>query len=207
MTCSDSESDKETARDRVRRLVLDPLTKAGMRFRHRTPQDDQAKWLNALCDELSYCNEKTLQAIASWAKCHGDGAGRSFWPSRVAFLSTAEAYQPRRLEEVPVIASWFGSVAGPAAQDAGRLVAEFRFIERMKRPPLQGAKGQREWAAIEEEARDYQRRVELSTDRITRNVEVGSSERQFLGWYFETELRALALVEAGEQKRQSGVAA
>lgn len=192
------DSGRDTQRERVRRLVLRPLAESGMRFPVRTEASRAADTLNRICDELSYASDDTLRAVQAWARANGDGSQRCFFPPVVGFIGTAHAYQPRALEEIPVIASWFGSRAGPAARDAGRLVAEFLFLQKYLRPPT----SDRERALVDSKAAEHGRRLELATDRIQRGVDPGPDERAFLAWHRDIEGRALALVTAGEARRE-----
>lgn len=187
----------ETKRDRVRRILVAPLQAGGMRFRRGTPEDRQRDYFTRLCDELAYLGDEALAAVQAWAKRHGDGEQRCFWPPLVAMISTAEAYQCRPLEEVPKIAGWFRSVAGARARAEGRLVAELKFWERFKRPPI----NDREHARIAERAAEWTRRVQLAEEKLDRGVEPGGEERAFLRWYRELELRAERLVQEGEEIR------
>lgn len=187
----------ETKRDRVRRFLIEPAQDKGMRFPKRMPEAEQRKVLDRLCDSLSYMTDEALQALAAWAVRHGDGSDRSFWPPVVGLISMAEAYQPRALEEVPGVASWFGSRAGPAARAEGRLVAEFLWWQKHKRPPLDD----RERKLITDKAATLGRDVQLADEAIERGVEPGPETRRFLQWYRSLEGRADALVQAGEAKR------
>lgn len=196
-------SDTETKRDRVRRLLIHPATERGMRFRRGTEPEAQRRMLDRLCDDLAYLTDEALQALAGWLVSHGDGADRSFWPPLVGILSTAEAFQPRPIEDAPGVAGWFGSRAGPEARAAGRLVAELLWWEKHKRPPL----NDRERSRVAQKAADYGRRLELTEDKIARGVEPGADNRAFLAWYRGLEQRAEALVAAGEAKRGEGEAA
>lgn len=189
----------ETKRDRVRRFVISPLQGGGMRFPHRMPEADRRKILDRICDELAYASDETLAAVAAWARDHGDGSDRSFFPPVVSFLSTAEAYEPRALEDVPAVASWFRSRAGVSAAEAGRLVAEFMFVEKKKRPPVTDA----DRKAIADRAREWGRDVELARDRIARGASLGGYEGGFLQWFEGIEARAMALVDAGVAARKA----
>jgi hypothetical protein len=193
----------ETSRDRVRRLLIAPAQERGMRFRRGTDPDAARRMLDRLCDDLAYLGDDALRPLAEWLVTHGDGADRSFWPPVVAIISTAEAFQPRPLEEFPGLASWFMSRAGIEARDAGRLVAELLWWDRKKRPPL----NEREKRMIAEKASEMGRRVELTEDKLAREVEPGQDAREFLAWYRALERRALDLVEAGDSKRREGEAA
>lgn len=192
-----NDTDTETNRDRVRRLVVTPLQNKGMRYPKAVIRDDAVKALDAVCDALAFASDRTLAAVCAWAACNGEGSQRCFFPALISFVSVAEAYQPRDLEEVPAVASWFRSRAGEEARREGRLVAEFLFFEKKKRPPLHDA----ERKTILDKAAQWARDLHLHNDRIDRGVEPGVSSRQFVAYYRRVEQRADALVDAGIQSR------
>lgn len=188
----------ESKRARVRRLLIDRLTAIGMRFPKTTPDKEARRVLDSLCDALAFASDDTLTAVAEWARCHGDGASKSFFPPVVAFVTTAEAYEPRQLEDVPAIASWFASRAGEAAHAQGRLVAEFLFVEGRKRPPLSDA----EKSKITAKASEWNRQMELAGDRVGRGFTLDARDQQFVDWYNGVHARAMGLVKAGMAKRE-----
>lgn len=193
----------ETNRDRVRRLFIHPAKAKGMRFPKRLPEADGEKILNRLCDDLAYLPDRALAALSEWVQCHGDGAGRSFWPPVVGIVSTAEAFQPRALEEAPGVASWFGSRAGEQALDAGRLVAEFIFWQDKKRPPLDFRDRQR----IADDAKEMARKIRVFEGRVARGVEPAALEYDWVKWYRGVEARARVLVDQGRDDRAKAGAA
>jgi len=190
-------ADTETKRARVRRLLIEPAQRRGMRFPKRMAEEERRKTLVRLCDAVAYLDDAALAALADWVRSHGDGADRSFWPPVVGIISIAEAICPRPLEEAPGVASWFGSRAGPAAVAENRLVAEFLFWERFKRPPM----SDRDKAGVARQAAEMRGDAHRIEDQLRRGVEPGAERREFLRWYREIEARALALVKAGEEKR------
>lgn len=143
----------ETARGRVRRLVLDPLAREGMRFpkqgrrggkltgevfrawAHVRSDDDARGVLDRLADELAPFSDQTLIWLREWARRNGQGSGRTFWPSVPAFLTAAESREPRALELIPQVATWFGSRAGVDARNGDRVVAELRWIVQHRKVP------------------------------------------------------------------------
>lgn len=175
---------QEASRARVRRLFIEPLVRDGMRFKHGTSADDQRRKLDQMADDLGYLSDASLSVLAACMVSKGEGAARVFWPSRVSIMSFAEAREPRPLEDVPGLRSWFISAAGrTAAGIPGRLIAEFSFWKRHKRPPL----GDREWDAVNRNAADFARRVELIRDRMARGVRVDEVDAQWLERYEQTE--------------------
>lgn len=175
---------QEANRARVRRLFIEPLVRDGMRFKHGTSHEDQRRRLDQMADDLGYLSDDSLAVLAACMVSKGEGANRVFWPSRVSILSFAEAREPRPLEDVPGLRSWFISAAGrTAAGIPGRLIAEFSFWKRHKRPPL----GDREWEAVNRNAADFARRVELIQDRMARGVRVDEVDARWLARYEQTE--------------------
>jgi len=192
----------EPNRARVRRILIEPMQASGMRAQRRKGEkpDDIAererRFLEQLCDDLGYCTDRTLAGVLEWAQVSGDGPARCYWPARVGFLATAQRYQPLPLEELPVLASWFGSVEGPRARAEGRVIGEFLFIQKHRRPPLDHERHAvlarcRELADEQMRLRDRD-----ETDRAD------SGDRARLAWLDEVERRAMALIEAGEAKRE-----
>ena len=197
VTMSGRDEEQESKRGRVRRILIDPLKARGMRFPHRTDPDWAKKRLAAICDELAYASDRTLQAIREWAEGHGQGSDRTFWPTLEAFRSIAENFEPCPVEHHPALLSWFSSRAGTEALSEDRLVAEFCFVEKYKRPPLNDLERKK----IADRAGEYRHEVTLIEDRLRRDVEPGPHARHFLSWYRDVEKRACALVAAGEAKR------
>lgn len=193
MTGSDSEG-----RQRVRALVIGPAEEDGFRFKRGTPDDKARAYLDRLVDQLAYLSEPALKVVAGWLIHHGDGAGKCFWPPLRSLIGLAEALQPRPIEDVPGLASWFASKAGPEALAAGRLVAEFDFWGRKKRPPLNA----HDWRQVEDKAADYRRRLLLLAERRRDGRFVDDQEAAFERWHLALEKRAMALVEAGVVKRE-----
>ncbi|WP_121068598.1 hypothetical protein [Chachezhania antarctica] len=192
----------ETNRGRVRRILIQPLREAGMRLSRRKGEppaglaDRERRFLDQLCDDLGYCTEPTLRAVLAWAKVSGEGQGRCYWPARVGFLQSAQRIQPLPLEELPELASWFGSRAGPEAQAAGRILGEFLFIQKYRRPPV--SDDERRTVGLRgAELADEQMRLRDRAD----TGRADTSDRARLGWLDDVERRAVDLIEAGEAKR------
>jgi len=161
------DSDKksgEARRTRVRRLLIDPLCTDGMRFRKGVPEDVQAKRLAHLADDLGYMTDDNLTALRECLATKGEGAQRNFWPERITVLSLAEVCQRRPLEDLKGLARWFGSAAGAAALKGDRLVAEYRFWVRFKRPPTSN----QDRRAVASRAAEWGDRAMRIEDRIAR---------------------------------------
>lgn len=180
----------ETKRDRVRRLLIDPLTEAGFRFPKATGEDEAKRALTRLADGLAYLGDDALTVLKATLLTKGEGSARCFWPTYVTIVGLAEAYQPRPLEEVPELLRWFASAAGRDAMAAGRLVAEFQFWEAKKRPPVTP----RDRELVTVRAREHRERRELVLDRRRRDIPLRADEVAWIDWYERTFARVEALV-------------
>lgn len=187
-----AEAGAESKRGRVRDVLVAQL---GFRFPKGTAEDLARKRLDRICDDLTYLSDESLRRLVGAMRTKGEGAARCFWPDRATFLAFAELVQPRRLEDAPGVASWFASEAGRQAVAGDRLVAEFLFWQRHKRPPM--TPGDR--MAVEEEAREFSSRRR----RAVFNRDAGRApvldDADWLPRYEAWEARAMRLVEAGRK--------
>ncbi|WP_370286912.1 hypothetical protein [Pseudooceanicola nanhaiensis] len=203
MAMTEEQTTIETKRDRVRRLLITPAQDRGMRFRKGTSDEDQRKHLDRLCDELAYLSDRTLDALREWVTTHGEGSERTFWPTHTSIVSTAEAYEPRPLEETPGVAGWFRSRAGEAALAENRLIAEFLWWERKKRPPLSA----HERKLVADRAASIASERARTEDKLNRGVAPLQPDLEQLEYWKSIEARALSLVRDGAAARSEGEAA
>ncbi|NDW31528.1 hypothetical protein [Salipiger sp. PrR007] len=182
----------ETKRGRVRRLLIDPLTEHGFRKPGNVKLDAHDAFLVKLADALTYMSDEQLATLRDMLRYRGEGKARNAWPSMATIAAVAEKVAPRPLEEHPTILSWFGSARGPQALAEGVLVAEFAFLEKRKRPPLND--GDRR--IIRERADEWSRQRELMVDRGRRGMS-RDGDAQWLRWYDGLERRAMALLPEG----------
>lgn len=188
--------ERETKRDRVRRLLIGPLRERGFRFKAGTPEEEQRRYLDGVADDLAYMSDDALGRLEECLRFKGGGKEKCFWPAWATVIGWAEACQPRPIEEMPQLASWLASVEGPKARAAGTLVATFLFVEKFKRPPYGDADRRRVAGKARELADDQAR----ARDRIRRGI-ADQEDRQRVDWYGRIAERAEALVAAGEAKR------
>ena len=179
----------ETKRDRVRRILIHPLTEWGFRKPGNVTEEKHRKFLVDLADGLAYLSDEQLERLREFLKTKGEGKDRRGWPRMATITPLAEAVAPRPLEEIPVIASWFGSARGPQALEEGTLVAEFQFVTKFKRPPLHDG----EWRLIRGRASEHDSNKRVREDRVRRGV-ADQDDRQWLAWYSKLEARAMALL-------------
>ncbi|MCA1336869.1 hypothetical protein [Pseudooceanicola marinus] len=191
----EQDQDHETKRDRVRRLLLGPLEGIGFRFPKAVDADEGRKRLDRLADELGYMSDANLRRLFEAMRSKGEGRARDFWPSHAAFVALAQVAQPRPLEEMPGLASWFGSAAGRAALAEGRLVEEYRWWLSKHRPPL----NPQERRIIADRAGAAQSKVARLRERISLRLPVDAADREWLHAYEAHQDAARELVRRGQQ--------
>ena len=169
----------ETKRDRVRRLLIDPLKADGFRFARGVTAEDAKTRLDRLADDLAYLKDDGLDALRVSLRTKGEGAARCFWPAPATVLGLAESFQRRPLDELPALLRWFASAAGGAAVLGDRLVAEYWFWTMHKRPPVKPM----DKKVVADKAEEWRRRVELAKDRIARGHTMPDDDAQWLQWY------------------------
>jgi len=186
----------ESKRGRVRRLLLEPMQQAGFHFKRGMPEASQVKALDRMADALGYLSDTGLVTLRSCLMTKGEGSARTFWPGFATVVGFADAFHPRPLEEVPELLRWFRSTAGRAALEGDRLVAEFMFWQKKKRPPLSDADHKR----VNDRAAEWNRRREVILDRQARNVGNAPDDQAWLAWYDALHQRVSALVADGQGK-------
>ena len=185
------ETAPESKRDRVRRLLITPMQEAGFRFKQGTdPKKGQAR-LNQIIDDVAYMSDDGLAALCQSMMTKGDGSNRTFWPSHATFVGFAEAFEKRPLEELPKLIGWFASQAGRDALQANRLVAEYLFWQKFKRPPFRPEDIRSVTARAKKLAHDR----DVIRDRQNREVRIDDDELRFMRWYDKTLAHVTALVE------------
>lgn len=196
-TEAQSGQDHETKRGRVRRLLLDPLA---FRFPKGTDDVKARRFLDELADELAYMPDDRLTALRESLQYQGMGAARNHWPDRVTILAFADRFAPRPLEELPGLLSWFGSVEGPRAIEAGTLVETFEYIRRRKAPPYTP----QAQAQIAENAAASARRLQILSERRVLGLTVAGDDLAWEGWYIGLRRRCEEIVARERAKRGHG---
>jgi hypothetical protein len=114
----------------------------------------------------------------------------------VTILSLAETRQPRPLNELPSLLRWFASNAGKRARDEGRLVAEYWFWTRNKRPPVHP----QEFKAIKDRAELQASKLSRLEEREARGVLGDPADRRWLDGYKERRAYVTGLVSGTEKE-------
>lgn len=183
---------EEGARARVRRLLIDPLAEDGFRFKRGTDPEVAKKRLAQMADDLTYLSDRSLGILRASLRTKGEGEAKCFWPVRATVLGLAEALEPRPLEDMPSICSWFASKAGREALQAKRHIAEFLFWQRRKRPPLTDS----EWRLVTSNAEERNRLYALFAERKERGLTLLPEDRDFMERYERLDAKVRGLIEA-----------
>ena len=186
-------SNEETKRDRVRRLLITPLSDDGFRFKRGSDESKCSRDLDRIADSLSHMSDLELERMRACLITKGEGAARNFWPSVATVLAFAEFVHPRPLEAVPELLSWFRSRAGEAALKDGRLVAEYLFWEQKKRPPMSAMDKKR----VADDGIEYEHKATLLREKQAAGRSLMVDDVQWLDWYEELSVRLTRMVEEG----------
>lgn len=176
---------KEANRERVRRLVIEPLVSRGFRFAKGVSDEDQRKALDGLADLIGYMTDSGLQVLEESLRTKGEGSQRCFWPSYATVGGLAEAFESRPLDELPGLLRWFASEAGRLALADERLVAEYLFWKTKKRPPV----SPQDRKMVADHAAKMRSKAERIRDRISRGVAPLFDDGEWLAWFDKTEAK------------------
>ncbi|WP_146592334.1 hypothetical protein [Puniceibacterium confluentis] len=192
---TDQTDQTETKRDRVRRLVIEPLTGRGFRFPRVMPEADQRKALDALADALTYMSDEGLRRVSEALRTKGEGSAKCFWPCLATVEGFAEVCERRPLSELPALLRWFASAAGHEALIGDRLVAEYLFWQDRKRPPVHP----RDREIVARRAVEMASKAERIRDRIGRGLQPFDDDGEWLRWYEHLGKRVNGYVSADQQ--------
>lgn len=181
----------ESKRDRVRRLLLDPLADHGFRFKRGVTDDDAKSKLAQIADDLAYMSDAGLKAMFQSMRLKGEGSSRDFWPSRAAFLGLAEALEKSPLEEAPALLRWFASVEGPKALQAKTHLAQYLFWSKNKRPPV----SVHDWRSVREHADQMADRAMRVQDKLDRGVAPYPDDEAWHRRYLDLDSRVRGYVQ------------
>lgn len=187
----------ETNRDRVRRLLLAPLAARGFRFPKGTTEAEGRAEHDAICDDFAYLTDASLATLEEAMRGKGAGTHRCLWPPRATFTGFAEQIQPRPVEELPALLSWFGSVEGPRAMAAGELVETFDYVTARKVPPATPQAR----ALVSERASENNRRLTVIREKTEAGLAVTAEDREWARYYRARRAYCEELVAAERARR------
>jgi hypothetical protein len=183
---------KAEDRARVIALLIEPVRLAGVRRRKGLTVADHDVWLTRLCGLLGYMGAENLQTLADEVIKHAPGGT---WPDEKLLMSWAHRMEKPPVTEDRIFGSWLASIEGPKAEAGGYLVELYLFLLKNRRVP-----GPIDDRDVRSEAVANARRVELTRDRIARDV-ASDEDRQWLQHYLADQQAARAIVEQGAQRR------
>lgn len=184
---------EETKRDRVRRLLIRPLLRAGMRKQTRMKEPDYAEMLVRLSDKLAHMSDQNIAGLSQWITRWAGGKDRNQWPDEVAIISKAYELQAPPPRDCPYVVSVMRSRAGQRAKDLGYHVELFMAAIRFG-PPFGKLNLDRLAAEAETNRREVQRVRGMIADGTAT-----AERRQWLNWYLRHEEQALAIIEMEQE--------
>lgn len=179
----------ETKRDRVRRVLISPLLRAGMRKQTRMSVEDYQAMLVRLADKLGFMSEENLRGLVPVLTRNAKGREHNQWPDEVAIVKWAYSVQVPPPRECDYVVSVIRSHAGQLARERGYL-PELLMEARKLGPPFSKVNIDR----LERLGRDSRR----ERDRLRRRLDIGETIRQerqdWLDWYDRHEREALSIM-------------
>jgi hypothetical protein len=189
-----AETEEGHGRRAVQEHLIARLEQAGfVRKRGVTLEAHEAR-MTVIAEKLSYMDPDKLDALAD--ELIDLSGGKADWPSEVLIMHRAQVWQPRPLAHNRALVSWLGSVEGPKALGRGDLVEVYRFLRKYPRPPFEY-----EQRGITQEAEDNARGLRILADKRDRGASLTDAELRWEAAYLRDKADAMALVEAGQNKR------
>ncbi len=183
----------ETKRDRVRRLFITPMIEHGWRKPPSVKQEAHDALLVKLADGLGYLTDHNFARLRAVMQTKGTGPRLNNWPTLATIMSFAQVAQPRPIDEVPGLLSWFRSAAGAQAELQGRLVEEYGWWCKHHSPPyLPG-----HMRLVASRAAENRQRATLIEDQVRRGGSPMESERAWLAHYRAREAHVRSLMDGG----------
>lgn len=184
----------ETKRDRVRRLLITPLTEGGMRKSPSMKQDAYEALLVRLADKLSYLSDRHMAGLRERIIRNARGKERNRWPDEVSIIAWARQVQLPPPRKCPFVVSVLRSRAGVRARQLG-YHAELLIAMRKSGPPFSKYDQNR----MPEEARRNAAEAER-VESLIRQGKAPVERQQWLDWYRNHQAEALAIMDAAEEE-------
>ena len=139
-------------RERVRRLLIDPLVARGLRKRKGVSAEDHALFLERVERRLAYLPEHHLATLVEVLERNADGANRTCWPGEASIVAWAAGLMPPPDANSRLVRSFLASAAGLRAweEDPAVAVALWVYLRQFGRPPLEG-----DWPGLRVQAREW----------------------------------------------------
>lgn len=152
MSDEEAQEGQKARRDRVRRVLIEPLLDMGLRKPKARSAEDQAAFLARVERRLAYLGEGHLATLVEVVARNGDGAQHNVWPAEASIVAWAAILEPPPDEDSRLVRSYLGSAAGVRAWGEAPAVAVAlrRYLREHGRPPREC-----DWAGIREQARRW----------------------------------------------------
>lgn len=180
----------ETKRDRVRRILINPLVRAGMRKQGSMRVAEYEEMLVRLADKLAYLSDANLRGLVPLITRMARGKERNRWPDEVSIVSWAFELQSPPPRACDYVVSVMRSEAGRRARALGYHVELFMAARKLG-PPFKKIHLARVMADAE--------RNRAEVRRVTGAIERGVApleRRQWLDWWLRHEVEALAIMDS-----------
>ncbi|TPE47240.1 hypothetical protein [Amaricoccus solimangrovi] len=193
---AEDEADRaESGRMRVRRVLIEPLCRLGLRRRPRISAEDHDAMLRRLEERFAYLDEPSLSVLCEGVERAAGGDARNLWPDEVSIRNWAEQLCRPPGGESRLVRSWLASAAGRAAWDEGQEVAVAlrKYLRRHGRPPHDF-----DLVRIRREADAWRHKRAVIAER----VDAGSAGQSDLDWerrFAEAVDLVRGLVFSGEE--------
>lgn len=193
-----AEQRSETNRDRVRRLLWQPLEALGLKRPRRMTLGALEAMQIDLADKLAWMSDDGLDLLADTVERLAGGPLKDEWPSAATVMNFARRIEPQREPEPRIVRSWMGSAAGRAAWNSDHehgpdlAVELLAHLRRRRLPPTEF-----DMTTLRQRAADVARDVRLARGRVQRGVATDDDLRMIAA---RERMRdeARALVSGGE---------
>jgi len=185
---------EETKRDRVRRLLINPLEATGMRKQARMKEADHAEMLVRLADRIAYLPDLHLKGLVVWCTRNAKGKEGNQWPDEVSIIRQAMFLQSPPPRSCSYVVSVLRSQAGRNARVMGYLTELYMAASKYG-PPFSKLSLER----LADQARENTKEV----GRVQRAIDRGDAtqdRRQWLSWYLRHQSEALSIINADEHE-------
>lgn len=130
-------AEKEADRDRVRRVLIEPLGALQLLAPKGVTRADHLRGLDTLAGRLGWLDEAQLGILCGLIERQAVAAPPPRWPAVASVLMQARAIAPEPGGDDRIVTSWMRSEAGRRAWAEGPEYALMlvRFLRRTLRPP------------------------------------------------------------------------
>lgn len=180
-------------RERVRRVLIQPLCDWGMVRASRVTLADHDAMLARLVDGLAYMTDANLRGLLEVVTRHAGGPERKCWPAEITVRAWASKLQPRPWRENAYVHSVMRSAMGRNARALGYHVELFLLAKDIGPPP-----SRYQLNKLLDRSKDAQRKRERVEAQVARGTAVLDDVR-WLEWYVAAEAACLSIIDDQDQ--------